>query len=304
MEGRRLWRDGSLVAWNEATISVLAHPLQRGALVFDVVSFHDGRRGPAVFRLREHVARFLRSAEIVGYDIPFEAETLAAATREVVDGTGLREGLIRISGFVPTIEPDVVPRDDTASVVIAAYARGDFPRPNPAPRVYHVTIPRDVRRAGPEVFPPDAKVAAAYFGPMLARRRALEGDFDEVVLLDREGRVAEAPTANVFAMIDGVLTTPPLGRILPGITRDAVLAIARAEGIEVAEAPITPEAFAWAEEAFLTATSLPIAPIASVDRRPIADGEPGPITERLRARFARIVADEDPLSEAWLSPAR
>ena len=128
------------------------------------------------------------------------------------------------------------------------------------------------------MFPPLAKVAAAYAGPMIAKRRAHAAGADEVVLLDLEGHVAEAPTSNVFAVIGGQLVTPPLGRILDGITRDSVLAVARAEGIPAHEHPLTLAAFAAADEAFLSASSFPIAPIASINGAPLAHPAPGPLT--------------------------
>jgi branched-chain amino acid aminotransferase len=165
-----------------------------------------------------------------------------------------------------------------------------------------LSVPREARKAGPDVFPPQAKVAAAYLSPMLAKRRALAGGFDEIVLLDEQGRLTEAPTANVFAVKDGVLTTPPLERVLAGITRDSVLALARAEGIATREAHLSVDDLTSADEAFLTATSLPVQAIASVDGRALRAGAPGPVTVRIKeavtacergadARFARWVLE-------------
>ncbi len=301
MLARMVWRDGAFVSASEATISVHAHPMQRGSLVFDVLSFHRTPRGPAVFRLREHVTRFLRSMSIVGLVSPFDEQTLSAATLAMVGRSGLDDGLIRISGFVPTLEADLVPADPTGSVTIVAYARDDLAKKTRTPSALRIHVPRDVRKAAPDAIPPLAKVAAAYLGPMLARRRALEGGFDEVVLLDHEGTVAEAPTANVFAFVEGALVTPSLGKILDGITRDAVMAIARDEGIEVVERRLTADELRDADEAFLTATSYAVAPIASVDGAALRGGAPGAVTMRIRGRFTRILAGDDPRSAAWLT---
>jgi branched-chain amino acid aminotransferase len=301
---RLLWRDGALCAWESATISSLAHPMQRGALVFDVLSFHEGRgptAGVAVFRLREHVERFLRSLALIGMRSPFDAERLCAATCEAVACTGLRDGLIRISGFVPTLEADLVPRSNDVSVVIAAYARTDMPKRHAAPPCLAIHVPKDVRKAAPDAIPPLAKVAAAYLGPMIARGRALDAGFDEVVLLDRDGHVAEAPTANFFAVYDGALVTPPLGNILDGITRDSILELAREEGIEVQERALGYDELLRADEAFITATSYLVAPIASIDRRPLRLAAPGPLSARLKARFHRVLAGDDPRASAWLA---
>jgi branched-chain amino acid aminotransferase len=168
----------------------------------------------------------------------------------------------------------------------------------------HVAIPRDTRKAGPEVFPPHAKVAASYLGPMLAKRRAVSYGYDEVVLLDREGRVAEAPTANVFAVLRGELVTPPTERVLPGITRASLLDIARAEGIPAREAHLSPEDFAGADEAFLSSTSLLVQPIASVDGTTLPAGAPGPMTARLREALRACERGADPRFVAWLDVVR
>ena len=301
---RKVWRDGALIAWDAATISALAHPMQRGSLVFDVMSFHDTAAGVGVFRLREHVARFLRSCAIVGLSPRFAAEELIDACRATVADTGLREGLLRISGFFPTLEADLVPCESTASVLVAAYARDELRKHHKPAPCLRVQIPRDVRKAAPDAIPPLAKVAAAYLGPMIARRRALDEGFDEVVLLDHLGNIAEAPTANVMAVIGGTLVTPPLGCILDGITRDAVLTLAREEGVPVVERAITPDELTSADEAFLTATSYLIAPIASFDGVALAVEAPGPITARLRARFSRVITGEDARAANWFTMVR
>jgi branched-chain amino acid aminotransferase len=296
---RPVWRDGQLIALHEATISALAHPMQRGSLVFDVASFHDTPRGVAVFRLREHVARFLRSCAIVGLSPAFDEQQLMEGTRAAVAATKLRDGLIRISGFPADLEADLVPRDPHASVVIAAYARDDFPKKHKAPPCLRIRVPRDVRKAAPDAIPPLAKVAASYLGPMIARRRALAEGFDEVVLLDHRGRVAEAPTANVVCVIGGTVVTPALGTILDGITRDTILTLAREEGIPVVERELSYDELVGAEEAFLTATSYLVAPIAAIDAS--EKNAPGPITTKLKARFTRVIEGLDPLSESWLT---
>jgi branched-chain amino acid aminotransferase len=310
MAARPVWLDGKLVAPADAQVSVLSHAMQRGSLVFDVGAVREGANGEALlFRPREHIARFLRSAALVGLDVRPNADVLLAATRETVRASGVTSALVRWSAFVPTPEPDVVPRAHVlTSVMIAVVAPHDYETPGETaglkPASSHVVIPRDLRKAGPEVFPPQAKVAAGYLGPMLAKRRALAEGFDEVVLLDGEGRVAEAPTANVFVVSNGALVTPPLERVLAGITRDAVLAIARAEGVAAREAQLTPEELVTADEAFLTATSMPVQPIASVDRRPLRQEAPGPLTARIKRALAACERGEDPRFSAWTVSVR
>jgi branched-chain amino acid aminotransferase len=211
----------------------------------------------------------------------------------------LREGLIRMQAFVPTIEADLVPRDNTASIVIAAYARSDHPKKHQAAGALKIAVPKDTRKAAPDAIPPLAKVAAAYLGPMIARRRALESGFDEIVLLDHVGMIAEAPTANVMAVLGGTLVTPPLGTILDGITRDTILTLAREEGIIATERALGYDEFLSSDEAFLTATSYLVAPIGSIDGRALPGG---PVTAKLKDRFTRVIAGDDRRSREWMTP--
>jgi branched-chain amino acid aminotransferase len=279
--------------------------MQRGALVFDVGRMREGAKGTRLlFRPREHIERFLRSAAFVGITVPWDAADLLSATLEVVRAapTG-GSALVRWSAFVPTLEADVVPRASArASVAIAVIEPEDNAPPGePAPSKpanVRVWVPRDLRKAGPEVFPPQAKVSASYLGPMLAKRRAISEGFDEVVLLDREGRLAEAPTANVFVVRRGTLTTPPTERVLAGITRDSVLAIARAEGIAVSETHLSPEQLEDADEAFLTATSLPVQPVMAFGAHALG-AAPGPLTTRIRELLLACEHAREPRFASW-----
>jgi branched-chain amino acid aminotransferase len=219
-----------------------------------------------------------------------------------VRASGLSDGFVRWSAFVGSFEPDLVPRRMAARVAIAAYvpddlrSSGDAPKPKPS--ALRVALFDDARKASPAALPPLAKVAAAYLGPMLARRRAVAAGADEVVLIGDDGYVAEAPTANVFAVHRGTLVTPPLGRILDGITRDSVLALARAEGIVTRQEPLSVRDLESADEAFLTASSFPIAPIAAVNGVALR-GAPGAITLRLTSRLAAAERGADPELTAW-----
>ena len=294
-----LWLDGALVNSSTAGVPLMGHAAQRGSLVFDVGSFRTTPRGPALFRARDHVARFLRSIAIVGLELAYDAETLVEAAARVVAESGSAEGLVRWSAFLRAREPDLVPRDSAAHVAVAAQTLQDPPRVTPL----RIALFDDARKAPPEVLPPNTKAAGAYLGPMIARKRAVAAGADDVVLLDKDGDIAEAPIANAFAVVGGTLWTPPLGRILPGITRDSVLAIARAESIPVREERLPREAFASADEAFLTATSLPIAPIGAIDGRAVPSA-PGPITTHLIEQLALARSGGDGAREAWLTFVR
>jgi branched-chain amino acid aminotransferase len=299
--------DGALVPWEDAHTSVLSHAIQRGALVFDVGALRpraDGR--PLLFRPREHIARFLRSAGLIGLNVGHDAESLLAATVQTARATGGTTALVRWSAFVASPEPDVVARAETrASVAIACITTEDYARIAPVsqrPAAIRVAIPRDIRKAGPDVISPQVKAAGAYLGPMLAKQRAVSQGFDEVVLLDQDGRVAESPSASVFAVQKGALTTPPLERVLAGITRDCVLTIARAEGILTRESHLSAEEFASSDEAFLASTSLPIQPISSVDSRVLRAGAPGPLTAHIERVMLACERGADPRFDVWIVP--
>lgn len=296
----KLWLDGELVETATAGVPLMGHAAQRGSLVFDVGAFHATPRGPALFRPHDHARRFLRSTRIVGLETDVTEDALVDAAVRVVTESGATEGsggltppmgMVRWSAFFAATESDLVPRASKARIAVAAQLFQDPPRT----ASLRVATFDDARKAGPSMLPPEAKASAAYLGPMLARRRAIAAGADDVVLLDETGHIAEGPIANVFCVVDGTLCTPPLGRILPGITRDTVLTIARAEGIPVREEPLPRAAFVAADEAFLSGTSLPLAPIGVIDDRPLH--APGPITARL---LDRVLAARRGDREDWV----
>jgi branched-chain amino acid aminotransferase len=303
-----LWLDGKMSSSGDAGAPLMGHAVQRGSLVFDVGSFHPTPNGTALFRAREHVERFVRSSRIVGLELPFAVDALVDAALRVVRESGFSadaEGMIRWSAFYAASEPDLVPRDTGVRVAVAAQALQDPPRDR-ASWAIKVSIFDDARKAPPDVLPPDTKAAGAYLGPMIAKRRAIAAGTDDVVLLDCDGDIAEAPIANAFAVVNGTLWTPPLGRILPGITRDAVLTLARALSIPTKEARLPLGDFLAADEAFLTSTSLPVAPIGFVNGKPIGrdDGKPGPITVKITNQLLKAQHGACKEHTPWLTFVR
>lgn len=290
-----IWLDGDLVPAATAGVPIMSHAVQRGSLVFDVGSFQAG----ALFRPRDHARRFLNSARIVGLEVAVTEEELVLAALAVVKASGAREGLLRWSAFFAADNPDLLPRSAAARVAVAAQLYEDPPPRGGQPSRPPIKVATfdDARKAGPSALPPDAKAAAAYLGPMLARRRAAAAGADDVVLLDEDGDIAEGPIANTFAVKDGELWTPPLGRILPGITRDTVLTLAREAGLRVREERLSRVAFQTADEAFLTGTSLPLAPIAAIDGRALI--APGPVTARLLERVRAVREGTDGTHAEW-----
>jgi len=303
---RQIWLDGRFVPWAEATVHVLSHSHQRGSLIFDYLSVAETPRGPAVFRLREHVERLLESAHLVGLPLAQGLDVLCEAILETVH-VNPGATAVKISAFLPSIEVDVVPVDEHVAVAVAAYdpwADVLAHKATPPKRLesLKVWIEKDMRNRRSDILPPQAKVAANYTAPMHAKWNARRRGYDEILLIDEDGYVAEGPTVNVF-LVDaaGTLITPPAAAVLLGVTRRSLLEIARYDGIPVREARVTPEELAAATEVFVTGTSALVLPVASVDDKPIGSAVPGPMSRRLRARFEDVLAGRAPEFEHWLS---
>ena len=303
---RQIWVNGRFVPWGNATVHVLSHSLQRGSLIFDYLSVHATDRGPAIFRLGEHVERFLRSAEIVGLPLAFDH---AAIARAIVETVRANPGAtaVKASAYLASVEVDVVPMDTHVSLAIAAYdpARDVIQR---NPGTFHhrpelrLWIEKDRRNRRKDIVPPQAKVAANYVSPMTAKWAARRAGYDEILLVDDEGFLAEGPTTNLFLVdAEGTLRTPPEEQILLGVTRRSILEIAKHDGIPAAESRLRPEAFETAAEVFLTGTTAGVWPVVSVDDRTIGAGKPGPMTKKLRDRFTQVVSGRDPDFDHWLT---
>jgi branched-chain amino acid aminotransferase len=304
---RLIWLDGRLVPWGEVTVHVLSHSMARGSLVFDYMSVHATARGPAIFRLGDHVARFLKSVELVGLPLAQgEAELRRACIEAVRANAGAK--VVKLNAFLPSVEVDVVPVDDHVAVAAAAYdpwadvqLLKHAPPPRP-PQTVRLWLEKERRQRRPDILHPHAKVAANYTSAMYAKWQARRRGYDEVLLVDAQGFLAEGPTTNFFLVDrDGALRTPPEHGVLLGVTRRSVIALAEAEGRKVFEEPLRPEALFSASEAFLTGTSAGVWPIASVDDRTVGGACPGPVSAALGARFRRVVAGEDADFVHWLT---
>ena len=303
---RRIWIDGELVPWERATVHVLSHSLQRGSLIFDYMSVHDTPRGTAVFRLREHVERFLHSAELVGLPLlRGQAELEAAILDTVRANPGAKA--CKVSAYLPSIEVDVVPMDERVSVAIAAYdPLEDVIRRNPGTYPLRASvrlwIEKQRKNRREDIVPAQAKVAANYTSPMYAKWAARRAGYDEILLVDEDGFVAEGPTTNVFWVgADGVLRTPLERRVLLGVTRRTILDLAKHAGIACEESRVRPDELAQAAEVFLTGTSAGVWPVESIDGRPVGHRVPGALSARLRERFLEVSGGRDPAFHHWLA---
>ena len=305
---RLIWLDGEFVPWEQATIHVLSHSIQRGSLVFDYMSVHETPRGACIFRLDRHVERLVRSCELVGLNLRRGASEIDRAIRATVRRN---EGAkaVKASAYIPSCEVDVIPQDDHVSLAIAAYDPvADLIQrkpgvPPPKVREVRLWIEKERRNRRDDIMPPQAKVSANYASPMVAKAKARAAGYDEIVLVDEDGHVAEGPTTNLF-LVDGEgrLVTPTEAHVLHGVTRASILELAAAEGIVAIERNVTPDELLGAAEAFLTGTTAGVWPVTSVDGKKLTDGKIGPVSTRLRERFQQVTAGLDPDFEHWLAP--
>ena len=304
---RTIWLDGALVPWEAARVHVLAQSLARGSLIFDYMSVHETPRGPAIFRLTEHVDRFAASARLVGLPLAQDAATLRAACKAAVRANpGAR--VVKLNAYLASEEVDVVPADERVSVAALAYdpwadvlLRKSNPPARPAKTV-RLWVEKELRQRRADILHPHAKVAGNYTSPMIAKWRARKAGYDEIVLLDERDCLTETPTANFF-LVDaaGALRTAPDEAVLLGITRASLLELARAEGVKaIADEPLPLKALATAREAFLSGTSAGVWPVESADGRALGRECPGPVTRALRERYQRVVAGADPAFAHWL----
>lgn len=297
-----IWYDGALVPWRSATTHVLTHSLHYGLAVFEGVRLYETPRGPALFRLAEHTERLCGSAHVYGMPLPYDRATLIEAQRQAARENALSEGYLRTLAFYGPEKLGVCPRGARVHVAIAAYPWGAYLGENAAERGIRVKT-SSFARAPSHAAPPRAKVAAAYATSILAHQEATGDGYDEALLLDTRGFVAEGSGENLFIVHDGCLREPAPSAALAGITRDSVLTLARELGLRVSSGDLTRDDVYLADEAFFCGTAAEIVPIIELDRRQIGGGVPGPVTRALAARFRAVTRGEDPRHAGWLTLA-
>ena len=295
-----IWQDGKLVPWREATTHVLTHSLHYGLAVFEGLRAYKTDRGPAIFRLKEHTDRLFNSAHIYRMEIPYDRETLMAAQCEVVRANQLKAGYIRPIAFYGSEKMGVSPRGARVHVAIAAWPWDAYLGAEGMEKGIRVKT-ASYARHHINVTMARAKFAATYANSILANMEATEDGYDEALLLDVDGFVAEGSGENIFIVKDGVIYEPELTSALVGITRATIIALAREQGLEVRSKRLTRDDIYIADEAFFTGTAAEITPIRELDRRVIGNGGRGPVTARLQARYFEVVNGRAPEYADWLS---
>ncbi len=300
----KIWHNGKFIAWDDARIHVLSHVVNYGSAVFEGIRCYHTAQGPAIFRLREHMQRLVNSARVYRMDQPYSLEDFANAALELVrinqmDACYVRPIVLRGYGDV-----NVNPFGCPVEAYMACWEWGKYMGAEALEKGVDVCVSSWTRMA-PNTFPAMAKAAGNYLNSQLVRMEAVINGFTEGIALDVNGYVSEGSGQNLFVYAGGTLFTPPLGNsILPGITRDSVLTLAREMAIPVVEQMIAREALYLAEEVFFVGTATEITPIRSVDRITVGRGSRGPLVKRLQDEFFAIVDGGKPDRHGWLTHVR
>ncbi len=296
----KIWMDGKLVAWQEATVHVLTHSLHYGLAAFEGLRCYKGRNGSAIFRLHEHVDRLFESTHIALMKMPYDKKQVAEAIVETVRANRLEACYIRPIVYVGYGAMGLYPGDNPIRLAIAAWRWGTYLGEEALVNGIRAKV-SSFTRHHVNIAMTRAKVSGYYVNSILAKHEVKADGYDEAILLDPEGYVAEGTGENVFLVRKGQLKTTPLTSILEGITRNSVLQLARERNIPVVEERFTRDAMYVADEVFLTGTAAEITPVREIDGRRIGSGTPGPVTKDLQKAFFQIVRGEDPTHAAWLT---
>ena len=295
--GKFIWMDGTLVPWDEAKVHVLTHSLHYGSGVFEGIRAYETKRGSAVFRLTDHIERLYKSSKIHNIEVPFRPEELVEAVKETIRANELTTCYIRPLVFRGYGEMGLNYIGCSVNVSIAVWPWGAYLGEEGFTRGVRMKV-SSWRRYDHNVLPPAAKATGQYINSSLAKVEAIKAGYDEAIMLNKEGYVADASGENVFIVRDGTLITPPLSDCpLAGITRDSILTIAADLSVPTGQDHLARTDLYTADEAFLTGTAAELVPIRSVDDREL--GDPGPITRKLSEVFWSAVKGDMDRYSAW-----
>jgi branched-chain amino acid aminotransferase len=296
-ETEKIWMNGELVDWADATVHVGAHGLHYGTGVFEGIRCYDTARGPAVFRLREHLVRLENSAKLLYMQLPYSVEELRAATHDLLAVNGLPECYIRPIAFYGYGELGVHTGSNPVDVVIMSWPWGAYLGEEGQRQGIRVKI-SSWKRIGPNTIPHAAKATGVYLNSMLAVHEAQRAGYDEAIMLTDEGTIADGPGETIFVVKNGTIATPDLSTsILPGITRETVVQLARDLGYTVVEKPLIRTDLYLADEVFMTGTAAEVTPLRSVDDQEIGAG---PITLELQQAYWDVVRGKQDRYAEWL----
>ena len=295
-----IWYDGKMVPWREATTHVLTHTLHYGMGVFEGVRAYETPQGPAIFRLQDHTDRLFRSGHILGMKLPYSKDEINAAQLGVIKENGLKSGYLRPMAFFGPEAMGISAKTLSVHVIVAAWPWGAYMGAEALTQGIRVKT-SSFSRHHVNITMCKAKANGNYMNSILAHKEAEMDGYQEALLLDVDGFVAEGSGENFFLVRNGKLYTPDLTSALEGITRDTIIRLAGELGIPVIEKRITRDEVYCADEAFFTGTAAEVTPIRELDNRAIGEGKRGPITERLQALYFDCVQGRSAAHASWLS---
>jgi branched-chain amino acid aminotransferase len=295
----KIWMDGELVDWDDATVHILNPTLHYGWGVFEGVRAYSTDRGAAVFRLRDHIERLFRSAHIYFMEPDFTVEQIVEATKETVRANGLDACYIRPLFYLGYGEMGLNPLPSKTKVSIAVWPWGAYLGAEAEEKGCRAMV-SSWERIGQNTIPPAGKATGQYINSSLAKVQALKAGYDEAIMLTPSGTVAEGSGENLFVIKDGVVSTPPIvDGVLAGITRDSVIQICRDEGYELVERSIVRSELYLADEAFFTGTAAEIVPLVEVDDRRVGAGKPGDVTRAVIGTYRQAVTGQLDRYKTW-----
>jgi branched-chain amino acid aminotransferase len=296
-ETEKIWMNGELVDWADARIHVGAHGLHYGTGVFEGIRCYDTERGPAIFRLEDHMRRFQTSADLLYMQLPYPVEEMCAACWETISANGLREAYLRPIAFFGYGDLGVHTGANPVDVVVLAFPWGAYLGEESQSKGISAMV-SSWRRVGPNTIPHAAKATGVYLNSMLATHEARRAGYDEAILLTQEGNIADGPGETIFAVKDGTVYTPDLSAsILPGITRDTIIQIAQDLGHPVIQKTLIRTDLYTADEVFFTGTAVEVTPVRAIDDHEIGVG---PVTLELQKAYADTVKGRTERWSHWL----
>ncbi|MCL4536294.1 MAG: branched-chain amino acid transaminase [Nitrospirae bacterium] len=296
----KIWMDGKFVNWDDAKIHIMTHTLHYGLGAFEGIRCYNTPKGPAIFKLNEHVKRLFQSAHIFLMEIPFAEDEIKKAIIDMVKANKQKECYIRPLVYIGYGAMGLYPKGNPVNVAIAAWPWGAYLGEEGLEKGIRVKVSSYIRNHVNSNMS-RGKICGYYVNSQIAKKEAISAGYDEALLLDTEGYVSEGSGENIFIVRNGVLKTTPLTSVLEGITRDSIITIAKNAGIDTREERFTRDEVYIADEAFFTGTAAEVTPIRELDGRVIGDGKRGKTTKKLQSIFFDIVKGKNKKYESWIT---
>ena len=295
-----IWYNGKFVNWDKATTHVLSHGLHYGSGIFEGIRAYSDNANAFIFRLEDHYSRFYNSGKVSLIKIPFSQKKLQEATVQLIKKNKLKNCYIRPLAFIGEGSIGINPGNNKVNVIIAAFEWGTYLEKNGIEHGIRAKI-SSFARMGVNSFMTKSKISGNYINSVFAKREAIQLGFDEAIMLDNDGYIAEGTGENIYIVRNNIIKTTPITTVLEGITRDCVIKIAKDNNIEVQEQKFTRDELYISDEVFLSGTAAEITPVREVDDRTIGNGKPGKITKLIQDEYSKIVSNKNPLYASWLT---